>query len=285
MIKYGIGTWAVRNYPYPESTFVLDWAQAQGLDGVEIIDAWIDFYSMDRSQLAKLKDEYARRNLEVCAICPTHVTLSERDELAQRNSQRVEKAIEVAGFLGAPIVNTSLVQTIPPHTSFDAEERHYENIVAALGKLADRAADLGVSLSLELHEHTLVDVSSALLKVLQMLDRPNVGANPDLGNWLVAFDEPAEKWEEAIDNLKPYANYWHVKTFLRVFFKQLGAARTLEVSLPWGDIDYRLVMRRMFAEPAYDGYIAIEVERSGDPFALMEPSIPYLREIVAEVTS
>jgi len=41
----------------------------------------------------------------------------------------------------------------------------------------------------------------------------------------------------------------------------------------------------MLAEPAYDGYIAIEVERSGDPFALMEPSISYLREIVAEVLS
>jgi sugar phosphate isomerase/epimerase len=285
MIRFGIGTWAVRNYPYPDSTIVLDWAQAKGLDGVEIIDAWIDFYAMDTAQLAKLKDEYARRNLEVCAICPTHVTLSERDELARKNSQRVERAIEVAAYLGAPIVNVSLVQTIPPHTSFDAEERHYENIVTALSELADRAAGEGVSISLELHEHTLVDVSAALVKVLQMLDCPNVGANPDLGNWMAAFDTPAEKWEEAIDNLKPYANYWHVKTFSRVFFKELNAARTLEVPLPWGDIDYRLVMRRMLAEPVYNGTIAIEVERSGDPFALMEPSIPYLREIVAEVLS
>lgn len=283
MIKFGIGTWAVRNYPYPDSTFVLDWAQAKGLDGVEIIDAWIDFYSMDRAQLTKLKEEYARRNLEVCALCPTHVTLSERDELAQKNSERVERAIEVAEILGAPIVNVSLVQTAPPHTSFDAEERHYENIVEALGKLADRAAGSGVSLSLELHEYTLVDMSAALLKVLKMLDRPNVGANPDLGNWLAAFDEPKEKWEQAIENLKPYANYWHVKTFLRVFFRELGAARTLEVPLPWGDIDYRLVMRKMLAEPAYDGYIAIEVERSGDPFALIEPSISYVKEIVAEI--
>lgn len=118
-----------------------------------------------------------------------------------------------------------------------------------------------------------------------MVDRPNVGANPDLGNWLVAFTEPQEKWQDAIANLKPYTNYWHVKTFNRVFFKELNASRTLEVPLPWGDIDYRQVMRMMLTEPAYDGYIAIEVERSGDPFALMEPSIPYLKEIVAEVQS
>jgi hypothetical protein len=42
-------------------------------------------------------------------------------------------------------------------------------------------------------------------------------------------------------------------------------------------------MRKMLAEPAYDGYIAIEVERSGDPFALMAPSISYVKEIVAEI--
>jgi sugar phosphate isomerase/epimerase len=282
--KLGIGTWAVRNYPYPQSTFVLDWAQAKELDGVEIIDAWIDFYSMDQSQLSQLKDEYARRNLEIPAICPTHVTLSE-PELARQNSVRVQKAIEVAEFLGASFINVSLVQTVPPHTSLDAEERHYENIVEALGKLADRAADGGISLSLELHEHTLVDISQPLVKVLKMLDRPNVGANPDLGNWLAAFAEPKETWQEAITNLKPYTNYWHVKTFSRVYFRELDAARTIEMPLPWGDIDYRQVVRMMLSEPVYDGYICVEVERSGDPFALMEPSFPYLKEIIAEVSS
>jgi len=281
MIKYGIGTWAVRNYPYPQSTLVLDWARQQGLDGVEIIDAWIDFYSMDTSQLHRLKEEFDRRNLEIPALCPTEVTLSE-PELARQNSARVERAIEVAELLGCPIINVSLAQTIEPYTSLDAQDHHYKCIAEALAKLADRAADAGISLSLELHEGTLVDTSQALLKVLKMVDRPNVGANPDLGNWLAAFTTPQESWQEAITNLKPYTNYWHVKNFLRVYFQDLNVSRTLEVPLLWGDIDYRQVIHMMLAQPAYDGYIAIEVERSGDPFALMEPSIPYLKSIVAE---
>lgn len=281
MIKFGIGTWAVRNYPYPQSAFVLDWAQANGLDGIEIIDAWVDYYSMDAAQLHKMRDDFARRNLEIPALCPTCVTLSEPD-MVSKNAPRVEKAIEAAKLLGAPIINVSLSQTVAPYSSLPAEERHYECIVEALGRLADRAADEGVSFSLELHEGTLVDTSTALLKVLKMLDRRNVGANPDLGNLIAAFDVPQEEWTEAIDNLKPYTNYWHVKNFCRVYFEKLGAARTIEVPLLWGDIDHRLVMRKMLAEPAFDGYIALEVERSGDPFALMEVSIPYLREIVAE---
>jgi sugar phosphate isomerase/epimerase len=282
MMKYGIGTWAVRNYPYPQSCFVLDWAQAQGLDGVEIIDAWIDFYDMDHAELAKMKEEFVRRGLEIPAMCPTRVTLSE-PELALANSARVERAIEVAEVLECPIINVSLSQTVAPYSSLDAEEHHHECMAQWLSKLADRAADVGIALSLELHEGTLVDVSDTLVKVLQMIDRPNVGANPDLGNWLAGFTVPQETWEEAITNLKPYTNYWHVKNFSRVYFRDLKVSRTIEVPLLWGDIDHRQVMRRMLAEPAYDGYIAIEVERSGDPFALMEPSIPYLKQIVAEV--
>jgi len=284
MIKFGIGTWGVRNYPYPQSTFVLDWAQRQGLDGVEIIDAWIDFYDMDQAALQRMKEEFARRDLEVAAMCPTNVTLSEPD-LAHKNIARVERAIEVAEFLNCPIINVSPVQTVEPRTSLDADEEHYERITEALALLADRAADSGMALSIELHEHTLVDISDALVKVLKMVDRPNVGANPDLGNWLAAFDAPQERWETVIANLKPYTNYWHVKNFSRVYLRGLKVGRTIEVPLLWGDIDHRRVMRMMLAEPAYDGYIAIEVERSGDPFALMEPSISYLREIVAEVLS
>ncbi len=281
MIKFGVGTWAVRNYPYPTSTFVLEWAQTQGLDGLEIIDAWIDYYAMDRSQLQQMKDDFARYGLEIPALCPTRVTLS-HPELAQENEARVAKSIEIAEVLGCPLINVSLMQTVDPRTSFQATDAHYECISASLSRLADRAADAGLSLSLELHEGTLVDTSEALLKVLKMVDRPNVGANPDLGNWLAAFTVPQEAWEDAITRLKPYTNYWHVKNFARVYFRDLNVSRTMEVSLPWGDIDHRQVMARMFAEPPYDGYICIEVERSGDPFALMEPGIAYLRQIVSE---
>jgi sugar phosphate isomerase/epimerase len=282
-MKFGIGAWGVRNYKWVDSPFVLDWAKKQGLDGVEIIDAWIDFYDLGKSQLQKLKDDYASRDLEVAAVCPTHLTLSEQDDLARKNSERIAKAIEVAAFLDAKIVNCSLVQTVEPRTSFDAEERHYENIAAALRTLADQAADSGISLSVELHEVTLVDVSTALVKLLKMVDRRNVGANPDIGNWLAAFARPKERWQEAIDNLKLYTNYWHVKSFTHVYFDEIEEGATIEVPLLWGDIDYRLVMRKMLADPAYDGYVAIEVERSGDPFALMEPSIAYLKQIVAEI--
>ena len=281
MIRYGVGTWAVRNYPYPGTKSVLQWAQTQALDGLEIIDSWIDFNSMEHGQLLRLKEDFDRHSLEIPAICPTRVTLTE-PELARTNGARVLKAIEVAEVVDCPLINVSLSQTVEPRSSFDATEAHYELIATTLAGLADRAADAGIEFSLELHEHTLVDTSEAMLKVLGMIDRPNVGANPDLGNWLAAFDVPKEEWPDALARLKPHTNFWHVKNFSRVFFRDLGIARTIEMPLPWGDIDHRQVMAIMLAEPAYDGYIAIEVERSGDPFALMEPGIAYLRQIVAE---
>ncbi len=140
MVKLGIGTWAVRHYPYPQSTYVLDWAAARGVD-VEIIDAWADFYSFDQKELAALRDDYARRHLAVPAVCPTHITLSE-PALARKNAARVTAAIDVAAFMGAPVINLSLVQTVAPHSSRDpaVTDHHYDIIAAEVRTLADRAA-------------------------------------------------------------------------------------------------------------------------------------------------
>ncbi len=282
MIKFGIGAWGVRNYPYPQSSYVLDWAQSRGVD-VEIIDAWADFYSFGEKELVTMRDDYARRNLAVPAVCPTHVTLSEPD-LVKQNTPRVEKAIDVAAFMGCNMINLSLVQTVPPRSSLDpqANERHYEVIAAAVQTLADRAAQSGVSLALELHQGTLVDTSTALLKLLRMVDRPNVGVNPDLGNALWAFPEPREKPADILQNLKPYAKFWHVKNFHRVSFGVEGQADYIEAPLPYGDIDHRLAVRQMLAEPAYEGHICVEAVYSGDPFTLIDAGIAYMKELVRE---
>jgi sugar phosphate isomerase/epimerase len=282
MVKFGIGTWGVRHYPYPESTYVLDWAGARGLD-VEILDAWADFYSFGERECATMRDDYARRNLAVPAVCATHVTLTE-PELARRNADRVTKAVELAEFMDCKIINVSLVQTVPPRSSLDpdATDHYYEVMAGELRKLADRAAHSGVALSLELHQGTLVDMSTALVRVLQMVDRPNVGANPDLGNALWAFPEPREKPSDILRNLKPHTNYWHVKNFTRVSFGVQGQAAYNEVPLPYGDIDHRLAVRQMLAEPQYDGHICVEAVYEGDPFPLLDSGIGYLRELVGE---
>jgi sugar phosphate isomerase/epimerase len=74
------------------------------------------FYSFGEKELATMRDDYARRNLAVPAVCPTHVTLSDPD-LAKKNAPRVEKAIDVAAFMGCNMINLSLVQTVPPRSS------------------------------------------------------------------------------------------------------------------------------------------------------------------------
>lgn len=285
MVKFGIGAWGVRHYPYPQSTYVLDWAQSRGLD-VEIIDAWADFYSFGEKELATMRDDYARRDLTVPAVCPTHVTLSD-PELARENAARVARAIDVAAFMGCRFINLSLVQTVAPRSSLDpdAGDRHYETVATEVRKLADRAAASGINLSLELHQGTLVDTSTAMLKLLHMVDRPNVGVNPDLGNALWAFPEPQEKPGDILRNLKPYANYWHVKNFTRVSFGAPGQAAYLEVPLPYGDIDHRLAVRQMLAEPSYEGHICVEAVYDGDPFTLIDAGIAYVKDLVREASA
>ena len=72
-----------------------------------------------------------------------------------------------------------------------------------------------MSISIELHQNTLCDNSWSMLHLLELVDRPNVGANPDLGNVYWTYETPEESCEDAT-GLAPHANYWHMKNLVRV---------------------------------------------------------------------
>ncbi len=280
MNKISIGTWSTRHYPYPQTKKVFDWAKEKGFDGIEIIDSWIDFYSMGVEEIKKLKREFNIRNLETSAITASSLTFTE-PKLARKSFSKVEKAFEVAGMLESRIVNLCLWQTVPPKTSLNAKEKHYEALAENISKLADKAKTADIELSIELHEGTIVDTSDALIKVLNMVNKPNVGANPDLGNWLFMFPKPYEPWQETLKKLAKYTTYWHVKTFCRVHFPKLNDSQFIEVPLPFGDIDYRRAFPIILNE-GYDGYIVVETQEEGDPFDFLETGKHYIEELLKE---
>ena len=92
----------------------------------------------------------------------------------------------------------------------------FEGAADALRRLADAAVDVGVDLTIELHQGSIVDTSERLLRLLDLVDYANVGANPDIANNLQTTPPPGETWRDAIERLAPRANYWHVKNLRRI---------------------------------------------------------------------
>ena len=215
--------------------------------------------------------------------------------VADRSRRRLEKAIEVAGAIGAEIVNTAL-STPPrnrtmgstqvgmssaPGSSQMATEEDFMRTAAVLNEVGELAGASGVSITIEVHQHSIADNSWSALHLLDLTDSPHVSANPDLGNIYWNYDVPEESSEEAIVALAPRSKYWHCKNLHRVYIPENEHSIFVRVPLPDGDIDYRFAINAM-QDAGYDGYLAIEGANLGDQLHADRRSVEYVQGILAE---
>ena len=265
-----------------------------GFDGIEVgLDAAGP--QVDERGAGELRRELADAGVP-CAAVRGGGSLAHPRSL-HASTRRLEQTIRLAAWVGAPVANSGL--TTPPHDprgpgaantgeatsqggSRTATEADYERTAAALRRAGDLAADLGVTISIEVHQHSIVDNSWSALHLLELVDRPNVGVNPDLGNIYWTYDTPEETAEAAIVALAPHATYWHCKNLMRINIPQLNYSAYQRVPLPDGDIDYRFAISAMRAA-GYQGYLAVEGVQQGDQLSADGRSLRYARAILEEL--
>lgn len=216
--------------------------------------------------------------------------------VAAANKKRMEDAVHFAAKVGASVVNSTV--TTPPRepgkkgtyrgesvsqgSSRYASEADYERTASAITDVANIAEALGVEISIEVHQNSIVDNSWSALHLLGLIDAPNVGINPDLGNIYWTYDIPEESCEDAIVALAPHVNYWHCKSLYRVHIPDLETAIYVQAPLPDGEIDYRFAIAALL-DADYDGYLAIEGVRYGDGFHQDGRSVAYVKSVLAEL--
>jgi sugar phosphate isomerase/epimerase len=212
------------------------------------------------------------------------------------NRERLEATVRFTAKIGAGVVNSTV--TTPPSdpnakgtfrgenvsqgASRTASAEDYERTAKVISDVAPVAADLGVAISIEIHQNSIADNSESALRLLDLIDQPNVGVNPDLGNIYWTYDVPEESCEDAIVALAPRSNYWHCKNLFRVNIPELEFSAFLQAPLCDGEIDYRFSLSAMLAA-GYDGYLAIEGIRLGDQFYNDGKSVAYVKSVVAEL--
>jgi sugar phosphate isomerase/epimerase len=217
-------------------------------------------------------------------------------QIAATNRQHLLDAVAMASWIGAGIVNTALV-TPPtdPHavgavfvgervsqgSSRLAREADFAVTARYLREIGAAAADAGVRISIEMHQRSIADNAWSCLRLLEQIDHPNVGINPDLGNLYWTYDEPEETAEACILALAPHATYWHCKQFQRVPVPELQKSYFQRVSLADGEIDYRFAITAM-VRAGYDGFLAIEGTPLGDQLTRDGRSLTYCQELLDE---
>ncbi len=217
---------------------------------------------------------------------------------AAASKERILLSVRFAGWIGASVSNNGLTTpATDPHgpgvmnwgdyvsqgSSRLASEEDFVRTAAALREAGKLAADVGVDISIEVHQHSIADNSWGALHLLQLIDHPRVGVNPDLGNIYWTYDVPEETSEAAIVKLAPHTKYWHCKNLHRVHFAQLKQSYFVRVPLPDGDIDYRFALSAMH-HAGYTGYIVVEgANAEGDQFSMDGRSIEYMRGLLREI--
>ena len=165
-----------------------------------------------------------------------------------------------------------------------AREADFLQNAAAISEVAKVAADLGIEIAIEIHQNSIADNSWSALHLLSLIDQPNVGVNPDLGNIYWTYDIPEESCEDAIVALAPHTKYWHCKSLYRVHIPNLERSIFVQVPLPEGEIDYRFAIAALLAE-GYDGFLAIEGVHFGDQFHRDGQSVAYVRSVIRELSN
>ena len=210
--------------------------------------------------------------------------------------KRMECAIRYAAWTGAEIVNSAIVsppthpggpghqrqgETVSQGASRTASEHEFETMAGHLRRYGQIAADVGVKISIEVHQGSIADNSWATLHLLDLVGLANVGANPDLGNIYWHYEYPEETAEAAIVALAPRAVYWHCKNLHRIHIPELHRSVYQRVALPDGDLDYRFAIAAM-RDAGYDGYLAIEGVQHGDQLTQDGRSLRYVQELLGE---
>ncbi|HEU5315246.1 MAG TPA: sugar phosphate isomerase/epimerase [Chloroflexota bacterium] len=207
-----------------------------------------------------------------------------------------ETAIRAAAALGAYLVNSAIGggvqdpggpgskvgERTAQGSSRQARESDYAITADRFREVADLASDSGVEIAIEMHQNSIADNSWGAIHLLDLIDRRNVGVNPDLGNLYWNYAVPEESNEACIVALAQRAKYWHCKQLMRVHIPEMEKTYFLKVPLPDGEIDYRFAMAAML-EAGYQGYMAIEGCREGDQLYRDGKSVEYVKQILKEL--
>ena len=265
-----------------------------GFEAVELSFDWSGGMEGTESEIRDLGKELADYGTPCVAIRAGGGLYPPR--VAAQNKQTLTKAVENAHWIGAEIVDCAL-GTPPRNLSIGglsigettvqggsqmATEEDFERTASALHEIGAMAGDLGVTLALEVHQHTILDNSWSTLHLIELADSPYVFANPDLGNILWNYDVPEETMEEAILALAPVSKYWHCKNLHRINVPELDHSFYIRVPLGDGEIDYRFAISAMH-DAGYDGYLAVEGATEGDQLTADRRSLEYVKSVLADL--
>ncbi|ROR74166.1 sugar phosphate isomerase/epimerase family protein [Bogoriella caseilytica] len=273
----------------PASTWARQLRQVRelGFEHIDPSDAWLPIAALSDARLKEFETVLDDEGLAIGSISMTRSSVVDVAN-GEENLRLAHRLIDLAPHFGVPVVNTGFMQALTPAQQqalwFWLAEGHVDDpqlrplAVARIRELGEHAAANGIEVSLEMYEDTYVGTPEEAISFLKDVDHPAVGLNPDLGN-LVRLHRPIPKWEDMYAAVLPYANFWHIKNYLRDEDPATGSYASAPVPLKYGIINYRAVIRQA-VELGYTGVFCCE-HYGSDSLGVAAENRDYIRQVLS----
>ncbi|MBN8280714.1 MAG: TIM barrel protein [Gammaproteobacteria bacterium] len=277
-IKFGISSYSYWHFKTERVRIetVIDHAARLGAEGVDILHRQMDIPEKEpltaehRGILRRLKKYAFRQGMDLIALSIHQDFVDPRPEFLDQQVEHTKKCIEIAYELGIPCIrlNSGRWNTIPdfndlmkargvePILPGRTEDEGFKWCAESIQRCLPKAEECGVLLALENH-WGLTNTPAGLLRLLDMVPSPWLGALMDTGNFL----------ENPYDKLEAIA--------ARTVFVQ---AKTYPGGGEWYtlDLDYRRIAK-ILEKAGYTGYVSLEMEGKQAPEIAVPASLRMLR--------
>ena len=278
----------------PADTWVDHLAEVayEGFTEVDLTDSWVKPGDLAPARVEELREVLATVGLDPVALSAIRRSVID-PETGDENLAYSHRTIDAAAALGVRIVSVGLHRPLlpaqreafwfwteeGPHDSTDPET--WDRAVTRLRELGRHAAEVGVELSLEMYEDTLLGTAESAVRLVQDIGEANVGLNPDLGN-LIRLHRPIEDFQAAVAACLPLSNYWHVKNYFRDEDRAAGTYVALPAPMEMGSVSYRVAIRTA-VEAGFTGPFCVE-HYGGDGLSVSARNARYIRRMLAVAT-
>ena len=265
--------------------------QTAGFDAFDLVDGWLRIDELDEGGVRDLRSVIESLGLSLVGVSVIRASVIDPRD-GEANLERTRRALHAAAGLGTTMVSIGFHRPLTgrqldapfwtvPHPEDDDGDANFALAVERLRGLSEEAQTLGIDVSLELHEATLLDRSDRVLRLLDGVDAANLGVNLDIGNLIRVPHRPPETWRATVSALAPRVTYWHLKNYQRLEHPDAGLVLSTPCALGEGEIDYRWALQTLIGA-GYRGPLCIE-HYGGDALWAMRRSREYLEDLVADL--
>jgi sugar phosphate isomerase/epimerase len=241
---------------------VIQWVADQGGEHVEIVP--LGFTLDDNPQLVEtVRKKAIEVGIEISNYAIGANFITEDKAAYEQEIERVKKQVLFANELGVKLMRHDVAWRMIGDNSIENFEKDLPRLVEACQRIADFAADYGITTSIENHGY-YVQASDRVQSLLNHVNKPNFKTTLDTGNFLCVDENPLS----AIKKNLPYTSMLHIKDFYyRPFYKNPGEGWSKTDGgnyirgsiIGHGDLDIYEILK-LIKESEYDGYVSIEFE-------------------------